>query len=96
VKEELCAKERLVVFPGGRIRREQSAGALLLLDQAIASDRGEERRSEWSWIEGSRSEEKLCAKERLVVFPRGRIHGEQSAGALLLLERAITSDCGEE
>jgi hypothetical protein len=29
VKEKLCAKEGLAVFPGGRIHREQSAGALL-------------------------------------------------------------------
>jgi hypothetical protein len=33
VKEKLCAKEQLVVFPGGRIHREQSASALLWLEQ---------------------------------------------------------------
>jgi hypothetical protein len=56
VKEKLCAKERLVVFPGGRICREQSAVALLLLKRGVASDRREERKSEQSWIEGPRSE----------------------------------------
>jgi hypothetical protein len=32
VKEKLCTKEGLVVFPRGRIRSEQSAGTLLLLE----------------------------------------------------------------
>jgi hypothetical protein len=32
VKEKRCAKEGLEMFPGGRIRREQSTGTLLQLE----------------------------------------------------------------
>jgi hypothetical protein len=54
-KGELCAKERQVVFPGGRSVLSRVPVRCCWKSGAITSDRREERRSERSCVEGLRS-----------------------------------------
>jgi hypothetical protein len=54
-KGELCAKGRQVVFPGGRSVVSRAPVSCCWKSGAVALDRGQERRSEWSCVEGHRS-----------------------------------------